>query len=172
MSQPMTPEPAGGAAPMLRPFDELRRYTIGAVDGEIGEVTDAYFDDASWTLRHLVVDTGSWLPGRRVLLSPHAVSAIDAAGQRIVTNLTKQQVRDAPGVDTARPVSRQHETALSAYYGHPPYWAGPYRWGVAPYPYATLSPPPRPAEMAARADEERRDDPHLRSVREVLGYGL
>jgi uncharacterized protein YrrD len=157
---------------MLRPFDELRRYTIGATDGEIGELADAYFDGTSWTVRHLVVDTGDWLPGRQVLLSPHAVTAIDAAGQRIVTNLTKQQIHDAPGVDAARPVSRQHEAELSAYYGHPPYWAGPYRWGLAPYPFATASLPPRPAEMAARQAEQRDDDPNLRSVREVLGYGL
>jgi hypothetical protein len=171
MSQPMM-EPAGGAAPMLRPLDEVRRYAIGAVDGDIGTVADAYFDDASWTIRYLVVDTGRWLPGRHVLLSPHAVAAIDADGERIVTNLTKQQVRDAPGLEAARPVSRQHEAALCAYYGHPQYWDGPYRWGAAPYPFATLSPPPGPAEMAAREAAQRRADPHLRSAREVIGYGL
>ena len=75
-----SPEPAGGQAPMLRPFDELRRYTIGAADGDVGEVIDAYFDDASWTVRHLVVDTGRWLPGRQVLISPCVVTAVDAAG--------------------------------------------------------------------------------------------
>lgn len=172
MAEQTRDEPAGGAAPMLRPFDELRRYTIGAVDGDIGSVQDAYFDDASWTIRYLVVDTGSWLPGRQVLLSPRALTAIDPTGERIATNLTTQQVRDAPAVDTARPVSRQHEAELGSYYGHPAYWAGPYRWGLTPYPFATASPPPRPSEMAARGAEERRPDPHLRSVREVHGYGL
>jgi hypothetical protein len=77
---------------MLRPFDDLRRYTIGAIDGDVGQLHDAYFDFASWTVRHLVVDTGNWLPGRHVLVSPRAVASIDAVVQRIVTNLTKQQI--------------------------------------------------------------------------------
>jgi hypothetical protein len=157
---------------MLRPFDELSRYTIGAVDGDIGQLHDAYFDDASWTVRHLVVDTGNWLPGRHVLLSPRAMPSIDAAAERIATSLTRQQIRDAPGVDTARPVSRQQEAELSMYYGHPYYWGGPYRWGVTPYPFATLSPPPRPSETVGQPREGRADDSALRSVREVLGYGI
>jgi hypothetical protein len=155
-------------APMLRPFDQLRRSTIGAADGDIGQIADAYFDDASWTIRYLVVDTGHWLPARHVLLSPCAVVVIEAAAERIVMNLTKQQIREAPGVDAARPVSRQQETTLATYYGHPYYWAGPYRWGLTPYP----APPSPPSGIAANAPAERADDAHLRSVREVLGYGI
>jgi uncharacterized protein YrrD len=162
----------GGRAPVLRPFEVVFRYAIGAADGDLGELQDAYFDDASWTVRHFVVDTGRWLPGRRVLLSPHAVTSIDAATERIATTLTRQQIRDAPGVDAARPVSRQKETELARYFGHPYYWTGPYRWGLSPYPYATVSPPPRPSEMAERDAERVDDDAHLRSVREVRGYGL
>jgi len=157
---------------MLRPFDELRRYAIGAIDGEVGEVTDAYFDDASWTVRYLVVDTGTWLPGRHVLVSPRAVTSIDAPGRRIVTDLTRQQVRDAPGADAARPVSRQREMELAVYYSYPYYWAGPYRWGPTPSPMAGAAAPPLAEPGVPHAGRERGGDPNLRSVREVLGYGL
>jgi len=43
---------------------------LAASDGEIGQVKDFYFDDQNWVMRYLVVDTGSWLSGRKVLISP------------------------------------------------------------------------------------------------------
>ena len=46
--------------PMLRSMLELKNYTIGATDGEIGHVSDFYFDDRSWVIRYLVIKTGSW----------------------------------------------------------------------------------------------------------------
>jgi hypothetical protein len=54
---------------MLRSVKELQGYAIRAIDGDIGQVHDFYFDDQSWLIRYLVVDTGNWLPGRRVLIS-------------------------------------------------------------------------------------------------------
>lgn len=170
------------AGPMLRRLVDLRLYTIGATDGDIGSVEDAYFDDRSWTVRYLVVDAGSWLSGRKVLISPAAISGVDPAGKRLETALTKQQVAESPSIDTAKPVSRQHETALAAHYGHQPYWAGPNRWGAYSYPYPLLqagvlppmSEPPYQnkvaEELSAREQESR--DPNLRSVRAVTGYGL
>ena len=178
---PRTP----ASAPTLRPLERLREFTIGAKDGDVGTFDDVYFDDQSWTIRYLVVSTGGWLSGRRVLISPPAVEAIDAAGRRLVTGLSKEQVKNSPDIDTTRPVSRQHEMRLFDYYGYPYYWTGPYRWGAAPYPYAAPYPsaapyPPgtlreadRPAvaeELAARDREQQ--DPHLRSAREVTGYAI
>src|SRR5688572_19152305 len=88
----------GGVAVVskLRPINDLQSYTIGATDGDIGTIQDVYFDDQSWTARYLVVDTGRWLSGRQVLIPPRALREIDAAGQRVITNLTKQQVQDSP----------------------------------------------------------------------------
>jgi hypothetical protein len=50
---------------MLRPASDFKGLTIAAVDGDLGSVADLYFDDLRWTVRYLVVDTGTWLPGRR-----------------------------------------------------------------------------------------------------------
>ncbi len=170
------------AAPMLRRFNDLRGYTIGATDGDIGGVEDIYFDDLGWTVRYFVVDTGGWLSGRRVLLSPSVVRETEAAGRRMRTDLTRRQVEESPSIDTAKPVSRQEESALQAYFGYPSYWAGPYRWGPYAYPYPLVagaapelvteaSGGTRGAEELAARERESQDQ-HLRSARTVAGYGI
>jgi len=55
---------------MLRALTDMVGYRIAAEDGEVGKVRDFYFDDQEWTMRYLVADTGKWLPGRLVLISP------------------------------------------------------------------------------------------------------
>ena len=165
---------------MTRRFTDLRSYTIGATDGDIGSVDDLYFDDLSWTVRYLVVDTGGWLSGRKVLLSPAALRGFDAAGARVRTELTRRQVEASPSIDTQKPVSRQHETEFLSYYGYSPYWAGPYRWGSyeVPYPVEGVLPPltgtPRESRVAEElaARERQTHDEHLRSARDVTGYGI
>ena len=64
---------------MLRSMKDLSGFTIGATDGDIGTVTDGDFDDLSFTVRYLVDDSGGWLTGRKVLLSPIAVRKMDWA---------------------------------------------------------------------------------------------
>jgi uncharacterized protein YrrD len=154
---------------MLRRVKDLQEYTIGARDGDIGKIDDVYFDDQSWTVRHLVVDTGGWLTGRRVLIPPRAVQDVEPEGQRLVTSLTRKQVEDSPGLDTARPVSRQYEQALYGYYGYPFYWTGPYLWGPIAYPTA---PPPGSYEAERRGGDEPSGDTSLRSARDVSGHGI
>ena len=133
---------------MLRTAGELKGVTIEAMDGDIGSVQDLYFDDQTWTIRYFVVDTGTWLPGRQVLVSPFAFQVVPGAS-RLRTSLTKDQIKNSPSVDTDRPVDRQREIAFSQYYGYPYYWVGPYRWGDLAYP--TL---PIPTVPAAAVDEE------------------
>ena len=71
---------------------------------------------ASWTVRYLVVDTGTWLPGRKVLISPFAFEAVLDAS-RLKTMLSKDQIENSPSIDTDRPVNRQREIEYSLYYG-------------------------------------------------------
>jgi hypothetical protein len=58
--------------PMLHNTQSLYGRTLSATDGEIGHVQDFYFDDQTWAARYLVVDTGTWLTGRKVLLPSDA----------------------------------------------------------------------------------------------------
>ena len=94
---------------MLRNVKDLRGYAIRATDGVIGKVDDFYFDDEDWGIRYLVVDTGSWLSGRKVLISPIAVGHAGWMARRLPVALTRAQVEHSPDIDTRKPVSRQHE---------------------------------------------------------------
>lgn len=162
--------------PFLRRLRDLEGYSIGATDGDVGSVEDVYFDDESWTVRYFVVDTGRWLPGRKVLISPASAREVDGAGRRLESSLTRQQVRDSPSIDTAKPVSRQQETLIAEHYRYPFYWMGPYRWGPVLYPGLGTPAGQAPAldrtaeEMLAR--ERKTADAHLHSARTVRGYRL
>lgn len=107
----------------------IRGLNISASDGDIGDVQDVYFEDESWTVRYLVADTGGSLSGRRVLISPLSLRLKEHDPSHLFVNLTKTEVRDSPDVNSALPVSRQHEGPFSRYYGYTPYREGPYRWG-------------------------------------------
>jgi hypothetical protein len=158
---------------MLIGVKDLTGFTLAATDGAIGEVEACYFDDVHWTLRYFVVDTGGWLAGRKVLISPMSVRGIDADGERVIVNLTRAQVERSPDIDTHRPVSRQHEISLLQHYGYPTYWYGPYAWGPVMVP---MPPPPPPdtvtEEMAARAEQDNLEDAHLHSTADVRGYEI
>ena len=97
---------------MLRNVNDLRGYAIRATDGVIGKVEDLYFDDDDWAIRYLIVDTGTWLRDRKVLISPIAIGHPDWMGQLLPVSLTKAQVERSPDIDTRKPVSRQHETGV------------------------------------------------------------
>lgn len=160
---------------MLPSTKELDGFEIAARDGNVGRVRDVYFDDERWVIRHLVVSTGGWLAGREVLISPHSVERLDRGNRRIEVNLTKEQIEQAPGVDTQLPVSRQQETAYYDYYGYPYYWTGGGLWGAAAHPLPIAAGlPPEDAARNAAANRNRAGrgtaDPHLRSSAEVTGY--
>ena len=164
---------------MLRTVKRLHRCKVHALDGEIGTVEQVYFDDEAWGIRYLVVETGTWLNERRVLLSPYAVLPSPAASDRVQVRLTRQQVRDSPNIDTHKPVSRQHELDYLRYYNYPTYWGGPNLWGMGAWP-AFDAPDAEPGSTArfngpiAPEGSVPSDatDVHLRSTNEVKGYRL
>src|SRR5580700_5058366 len=119
---------------MLLSTKQLTGDRLGASDGEIGHVKDFYFDDRSWVVRYLIADTGSWLPGRKVLVSPHAIGKLRPAGKVLPVNLTRKQIEDSPSIETHKPVSRQFEEEYYRYYGWPFYWQGDGLWGVSGIP--------------------------------------
>lgn len=159
---------------MLHSAKKLDGMTISALDGVIGRVDDLYFDDDKWVIRHLVVDTGTWLTGRTVLISPISVSSIDWHDGLVNVRLTKDQVKSSPGSDTHKPVSRQHEADIYEHYGYPYYWSGPYAWGYAMLPtLLDKEPMENPERQELRKHmEERGEDSHLRSRDEVTGYHI
>ena len=160
---------------MLNSISYLNGSQVLATDADIGHVKQAYFDDRSWAIRYLVVDTGNWLAGRQVLVSPYAVKQPVGSNKRLQVALTRQQVADSPDLDTHQPVSRQHEREVLRYYQYPEYWDGGGLWGMGAVPYPA-APPPSPDELRLNREMLERDfkatDVHLRSSAEVTGYDI
>src|SRR5471030_1282550 len=84
---------------MLWNAASLKGYAIEASDGRLGTVSDFLFDDASWLVRWLVVDTGKWLSGRKVLLPPTVLGHLDEKREQFSVRLTMQAVKDSPDID-------------------------------------------------------------------------
>ncbi len=153
---------------MLHSLDRLRSMEIRTSDPEprTMSVVDLLFEEADLVVRYLVVDTGTWLPGRKVLVSPEAVIAIDDAEQVLHTNLAARVVEEAPTIDADVPVSLEHRRALARHYGWSAYTSfhpilGGYGWMRA----GDVPPPD-----AGGIDERR--VPPLRSADEVIGYDV
>ena len=119
---------------MLRSIKQLYGDELRATDGEIGHIKDFYFDDQNWAVRYVVVDTGTWLSGRLVLISPHVFTNFDLDGVRRGVNLTRKQIENSPDFDSEKPVSRQYEDEYYRYYGWPTYWQGGGLWGIGAFP--------------------------------------
>jgi len=148
---------------------ELVGNKLAALDGDIGHIRDFYFDDNIWVVRYAIADTGSWLSGRLVLLSPHAFGKLDQRERTLHINLRKTQIQDSPPIESHKPVSRQDEVEYFRYYGWPAYWAGDAMWGMGGYPVLV---PPEKGEIEAQRVYYHRDDKHLQSAEEVTGYPI
>ena len=166
---------------MLRSLNEMEKYSIRATDGDIGQVKDFYFDDVAWVIRYLVVEAGSWLNSKKVLISPISIQTPDWEQRVLPVRITKEQVKKSPDIDTEKPVSLQHQREYHDHYGYPYYWGGHGIWGGGLYPIAMMPGyvygddivARRAAEAAyAKAERQRHrnDDPHLRSCQAVVGY--
>lgn len=161
---------------MLRSVEELYGFTIEAADGRAGTVHDLYFDSQEWVVRYLVADTGGWLAGRKVLISPYAVKEADWDEAELRVRLTRTQVEGSPHIDLDKPVSRQQVVELHEYFGWPAYWGGSMTMGTATpgvYPMVMAGIAQVEEDMRAGGPEETyRGDPRLRSSRVVSGYDI
>jgi hypothetical protein len=158
---------------MLRSVKQFYGDKLGASDGEIGHLKDFYFDDQKWAVRYVVADTGSWMPGRKVLLTPHAFGHLHQTGKLLEVNLTRKQIEGSPSIESHKPVSRQYEEEYYRYYGWPYYWQGSDLWGMGGVPLIEQPPKPCPAEPATgNGISDEGADAHLRSTQAVNGYHI
>lgn len=146
----------------LRKLNDLKGYSLNAIDGEIGELEEIYFDDEYWVVRYLIVSTGNWLQEDRVLIVPGVINGIFEEIRSIDVELTRDQIRHCPPVDTEMPVARHYEQEYHNHYGWEPYWSVDPMLGSSAYI-------PQPVDdVPAKVPE----DPHLRSSNEVEGYRI
>jgi hypothetical protein len=106
----------------LRSIREVTGYYIKAKDKEIGEVADFIADDDAWDIRYMVVDTGTWLPGKKVLIAPLWIENVSWTKHTVAVNMTSMEVSESPSYDPDYPVNREYEEVLYDYYGRPKYW--------------------------------------------------
>ncbi len=142
---------------MVIPFKDLRGCSIAASDGNIGSAIELLFNDETWSVRYLVVDTGSWLAGGLVLLGRNELGRADPESGTIAVAVSKKELLRAPGIQTVTPVSiqlrkleRERRQALTAP-ATPPAGRG------------------APASTSPSANLRQRSDPHLRSSAAIAG---
>lgn len=154
---------------MLQYLKKIYGAKLHASDGDIGKISDFYFDDQSFAIRYLVADTGSWLSERQVLLAPNSFGRLDLEEAGLTVQLTRQQIEGSPGIALHRPVSRQYEEDYHSYYGWPYYWTADVVFG-----FGGSIPSPEAAVLAEEAREEQhlRDNQHLQSTRSITGYAI
>jgi hypothetical protein len=176
---------------MLLSAKKLEGYTIQARDGEIGRISNLYFEEHEWTIRYLVVDVGSWLQRQQLLLIPAAVEGIDTEERKLIMSLTLEQIKNSPDIDTKPTVEREKEMALHQYYQWQPYWnLGPVGMGdagiypVHPLGSATGVPGAPPAGIPretlehgthisqAIREEDNEGRVALRGTAEVIDYDI
>lgn len=147
--------------------EELRGYTLHGTDDALGKVHDFYFDERTWKVQFVVVDTRKWLVGRFVLIAPAALGTLDAPRQILSTSLTKARVQHSPSIEEHRPVSRQHARDVSKYWDWPYFLPGDPRFDLGAFEgeAGEASGADQPGHEAGSGD-----DPHLRSARNTEGY--
>jgi hypothetical protein len=160
---------------MIRSARQMHKFEVMASDGRIGAIDDIYFDDERWAIRYVVIDTGRWLPGRRVLISPLSIARTEWNDQRLLLAISREEVKHSPDIDTHQPVSRRREREYFDYYGYPYYWGHAGLWGAHAIPMLPTA--QELAERRARAAEAERQaveqgDAHLRSVSAVMDYRI
>jgi sporulation protein YlmC with PRC-barrel domain len=157
---------------MERNINSLLSYNMQATEGLIGNVKEFYFEDNTWHIQYIIIKTGGWLFGREVLISPVALVKEKWENGVFRVNLTKEQIRDSPDIDTHKPVSRQQEIKLYEHYAWESYWfsgfyPGGYLGVSTPFPIMDESEPIKDNnEAKAIADF------HLRSTKTITGYRI
>lgn len=145
---------------MLHLMKDLENLKIVNEREELGYLNDFLVDDTSWTTRYIVVDTGNWITGQKVLISPHSLKKQNFVDKLIYTGLTKQKIEDSPPISKDESVSRQHEINLFEYCGWPAYW------NLGAQTQAILE----SKDNGIR--KKNNGDQHLRSIREIRNYNV
>jgi len=155
---------------MQRSIENIVGYAIKATDGELGKVSEFYFDDLTWSIRYLVVETGNWLSERKVLIPHAALGITDWMTETFQVNLTMDQVRNSPDFESEKTVSRQHEIDMFNHYGLPVYWGDVFYDGLTAMPPIAPLIDDSTVLTAGKPTKNADDNPHLRSTEKVKGY--
>lgn len=108
--------------PHLRSTHDAIGHAIEATDGDIGHVGDFILDDDAWTIRYLIVDTWTWLPGRKVLIAPRWIKRISWNESKVFVDLLCDEVKHSPAIHEDELIMRNYEISLHEHYKRQGYW--------------------------------------------------
>lgn len=163
---------------MLISYNDVRQFAIEATDGRTGRVEDFYFDDESWRVRYLVTETGSLFSRQQGLVKSTLLGTPDLEKRTAPIALTEEQLKEAVPPDSQPPVSKQREDAIRKRQFD--YWPA-VAMGV---PGAAYTPVLAEHQLSggllggrhpeSLVDElpKAPEDPHMRSMAEMLGYAI
>lgn len=148
----------------------LLGFKIGAKDGEIGHVKDFYFEDNTWEIRYLIVETGNWFNHKKVLIDPQALLKPDWDNKVFPVDVSMDQVESSPDIDTEKPISMQQEIELYGHYAWQRYGGSGFYAGAAS---GVFDQPMVIDEQIEKQEKAKTStNPHLYSAELVDGYHL
>jgi hypothetical protein len=106
----------------LRSTHAVNGYSIQALDGELGHVEDFIVDDETWAIRYLIVNTGTWWPGKRVLISPLWIGKVSWTKSNVAVNLSRETIKESPEYTDESLITRDYEIGLHGHYNRKGYW--------------------------------------------------
>lgn len=89
-------------------------YDVEALDGSIGKIDDATLEADRG---HVVVDTGPWIYGKKVMLPAGVITSVDHENENVFVNRTKDEIKNAPEFDDSMRNDETYRTELGTYYG-------------------------------------------------------
>jgi hypothetical protein len=93
---------------------EITGYDVEAIDGGIGKIDDETLETDTG---HLVVDTGPWIFGKKVMLPVGVIKTVDHVNEKVFVNRTKDEIKNAPEFDDSMRLDEKYRTELGTYYG-------------------------------------------------------
>ncbi len=94
--------------------EQITGYNVEAIDGGIGKIDDATLETDSG---HIVVDTGPWIFGKKVMLPAGVLKTVDHVNEKVFVNRTKDEIKNAPEFDDSFREDEKYRTELGTYYG-------------------------------------------------------
>lgn len=93
---------------------DLTGFKVEARDGSIGKIDDATYKVGA---DHIVVDTGPWILGKKVMLPAGVIERIDTAEEKVFVDRTKDAIKDSPELDESRLTDGGYRDSVGSYYG-------------------------------------------------------
>lgn len=119
--------------PHLRSTKDVSGYHVQATDGDLGHVEDFIIDDETWAIRYLVIDTGNWRSGKKVLISPRWIDRVSWEDSEVYVALSRESIEGSPEYTDESALTREYETGLHSHYERRGYWVdGPAPTGTPP----------------------------------------